>query len=289
MEQVKVSQKNIVAEDREIHSVPIDKIDQVENSRITYTAEDLSELMVSMRFRGLLSPIGIQRHKGDRYEVVFGNRRLTAARKLGWTHIDAVIVTTKDREEMLIVNAVENMQRVDVPFAEQGRIFFALEKKGLSRKEIAARIGISHAKVESVMNTYRKIPEKFRPLIARGQPGLRVRGGKVPATTASLAVSLTSRYKLKKNDVEKVMTYAQKDGVTGTHIHRIAGLVKAGETLDSAIKKVNQTRIVTVSFAIPIEKAASLEKEHGDTIHNIIYDTVRRERWLGVVHAKRAD
>lgn len=272
--------------ERRILSVPIEKIDQVENARITYGSEDLSELMVSMRFRGLLSPIGVQPHKGDRFEVVFGNRRLTAARKLGWTHIDAVLATTKDRQEMLIVNAVENMQRVDVPFAEQGRIFFALEKQGLSRKEIAARIGISHAKVTSIMNTYGKIPERFRPLVAKGQPGARIRGGKLPATTASLAVGLSSRYKLKKNDLEKVMTYAQKDGVTGVHIHRIAGLVKAGESLSSAIKMVDKTRIVTVALAIPAEKIKSLESEHKQPIHDIIYSTLRKERWLGVVHGR---
>jgi ParB/RepB/Spo0J family partition protein len=66
----------------EYKEIELQKIFQKENSRSQYRNEDLQELMASMSQDGLLHPIGVAKN-GDKFEVLFGNRRYMAAKKLG--------------------------------------------------------------------------------------------------------------------------------------------------------------------------------------------------------------
>lgn len=275
-----------MSEERKIHSLEIESIKQVENARITYGEEEMAELMVSMKARGLLSPIGVRKKNGQ-FEIVFGNRRLTAARKLGWKNIDAVLVETKSDEDMLLINAVENMQRADVPFAEQGRIFFGLKKAGLSEKEIAARIGIPERRVKRVMDTYRLIPAAFRPQVIKGTPGMRIRGGKVPASTIGVVNDLRTRIRLSEKQTTDLVTLSMKDGITGLHVRKLGGLIKSGVPIGQAMKKISNTRIVTVQIAVPADHIKRLEKQHKARIHDLIYGELSKMKWLGAVQAEK--
>jgi ParB family transcriptional regulator, chromosome partitioning protein len=54
---------------------------------------DVSDLLTSFSTQGQLSPIRVRPHptKEKKYQVIFGSRRLVAARKLGWhEHRDAI-------------------------------------------------------------------------------------------------------------------------------------------------------------------------------------------------------
>jgi len=69
----------------------------------------LDELASSIDDKGLLHPI-VVRTKNERFEVVAGNRRLEACKRLGWPKI-ACHVTELDAKESFEVGLVENLQR----------------------------------------------------------------------------------------------------------------------------------------------------------------------------------
>lgn len=276
--------------DRKIFQLKIADIKQLENARITYTKTEMAELMVSMKQRGLLSPIGVRELKNGKWEVVFGNRRLMAAKKLGWEFIECMEVSdVESNEDMLIVNAVENMQREDVPFSEQGRIFHSLEKSGLSPHEIAARIGIDARKVKNVLRVYNELPKSMRPMVSQGRAGMQIKGGKVPSTTAGVAMSIGARLKLPKAQVNQLIELGARDGFTGQHMRNLAALVRQGYSYEKAKKLVEKTRVITVSVAIKEEKIAELEKKFKMTIHELIYEALKAEDWLGVITAAGSD
>ncbi len=125
-----------------IKTIDLDLIDQNENSRVVYKRGDLAELMLSMKEAGLLQPVGVKK-TGDRYEAVFGNRRIMAAKKLGWTEIQAHIVDAKTDNDRDILNLIENIKRKNTTLAEDGRVFSNLLHRGLTIKEICARVGIT--------------------------------------------------------------------------------------------------------------------------------------------------
>lgn len=69
----------------------------------------LGELMASIEERGLLHPI-VVRPLEDGFEVVAGNRRIEACKRLGWRRIPCHIIEMEDREAYE-VSLIENVQR----------------------------------------------------------------------------------------------------------------------------------------------------------------------------------
>ena len=69
---------------------------------------DLTTLMESLDKIGQLNPIILN----SRMELIAGYRRLTAAKKLGWTKINATIIEIHDTDEMLAIDMDKNVHRL---------------------------------------------------------------------------------------------------------------------------------------------------------------------------------
>ncbi|GHU75407.1 hypothetical protein AGMMS49992_19330 [Clostridia bacterium] len=74
---------------------------------------DLSELTESMREGGLVNPICVMIREDDSRLLLCGERRLRAARELGWEHIDAIVYDAMDAEEAIKLEFRENLGRKD--------------------------------------------------------------------------------------------------------------------------------------------------------------------------------
>lgn len=85
--------------------IPVEKI--VVRRRIRRDLGDVEGLMDSLRRHGQLSAILINRG----YELVAGFRRLEAARRLGWTTINADFVDATSTADSLELEIEENVQR----------------------------------------------------------------------------------------------------------------------------------------------------------------------------------
>lgn len=272
---------------RSVLSIPLDSIVQIENSRELYDREEMAELMTSMRTSGLLAPIGV-RAKGSKWEVVYGNRRFISAKKLGWKTIEALVLENlEEQEDMLLTNAMENMQRCDVPPAEQGRIFAGLVKQqGLTSAEIAARVGISKQKVDSAIRLYQHVPPSMRKNITAGNTGATVKGH-LSKAAANAVTGMIAAHGMNKAQAQEVFEACAKEGLPVERVRQAAALVRGGYTPKEAIKEAINTRVVTVSVPIPIDHVKRLQDEHGQKIHEIIYDFLAAERWLKVVRAPK--
>ena len=102
--------------------VRIDSI--VIKKRVRKNLRDLESLMESMRKFGQLSPIIVNRHN----ELLAGERRLTAAGKLGWSVIDAVVIDRDEDIDMLEIELEENISRNDLTSEEIADGYDRLEK-----------------------------------------------------------------------------------------------------------------------------------------------------------------
>ncbi|OYD14633.1 hypothetical protein CH333_07555 [candidate division WOR-3 bacterium JGI_Cruoil_03_44_89] len=145
------------------------EIDRIENNpyQPRKRVESLDELVSSIKENGVLEPI-IVRTKGDGYEVICGERRLSAAKQLGLKYIPAVVRKASDRE-MLELALIENLQREDLNPLEAAEAYTILIKKfGLSHQEIAKRVGKERT---TVTNTLRllTIEEEIKDLIWSGK------------------------------------------------------------------------------------------------------------------------
>lgn len=102
-------------EDIEIHKI------KASPNLLRPRTEDLEDLILSVRERGLLQPI-IVRLKDEYFEIVAGNRRYTACKTLGWRKIICHVVELSDMESFEI-SLVENVQRKTLTPLEEGNAY----------------------------------------------------------------------------------------------------------------------------------------------------------------------
>ncbi len=92
--------------------------------RVRDSMGDLEPLMDSLRLYGLLNPITLN----SKYELIAGERRLEAAKAIGWTSINAIIVDNITPETQLEMEIEENNQRKEFTNEELLKGYKRLEK-----------------------------------------------------------------------------------------------------------------------------------------------------------------
>ncbi len=123
---------------------------------------DLSELAESIREKGIIEPL-IVRRKGEKYEIISGERRYRAALMVGLTQLPCIEMEVDDREAMEIA-LIENIQRKDLtPFeiAEGYRALVTLY--GYTHQELARRIGKARSTVTEMIEIA-NIPPRIKNL-----------------------------------------------------------------------------------------------------------------------------
>jgi ParB family chromosome partitioning protein len=123
---------------------------------------DLSELIASIREKGVLEPI-LVRSVGGRFQIIAGERRYRAAIEAGLGELPCVIRETSDAE-MMELALVENLQRKDLtPFEEADGLRVLAQRYGYTHEEMAEKLGKSRSSItESLSLT--AMPEEIRQL-----------------------------------------------------------------------------------------------------------------------------
>src|SRR5258705_13631263 len=77
---------------------------------------DLSEMVASIKEKGVLEPILVRAIEGGRFEIIAGERRYQASKLAGLRHVTA-IDDEVDNRGMLEISLIEKLQRQDLtPF-----------------------------------------------------------------------------------------------------------------------------------------------------------------------------
>ncbi len=103
-----------------------DRLRSVDEAAVDHIAE-------SMEQRGQIYPIQIRTIEPGRFRLIAGAHRIAAARKLGWTHIEAFLVDDLEEEEARLLEVDENLCRAELSPVDKAH-FFA------TRKEIYQRL-----------------------------------------------------------------------------------------------------------------------------------------------------
>jgi ParB family transcriptional regulator, chromosome partitioning protein len=113
--------------------------------------EDLDEFVESVRQYGILQPILIRQIAPDEYELIAGERRVSAAHRAGLTSIPAIICDVTDQESAEIA-LIENLQREDLSPVEMARAFRALmDDFKLTQQELSKRVGKSQSTISELV------------------------------------------------------------------------------------------------------------------------------------------
>jgi ParB family chromosome partitioning protein len=149
------------AEGPRIRMVPIDKIDP-NPQQARSELGDINELMASIKQKGILEPI-IVRPRHGRYEIIAGERRFIACKRLGLKEMPCIEKNVEDNEAMEIA-LIENLQRKDLdPFEEADGLQALAAMYGYSHQDIAKKIGKARSTITESINLS-KIPQEIRKL-----------------------------------------------------------------------------------------------------------------------------
>jgi ParB family chromosome partitioning protein len=115
-----------------------------------FDEETLGALADSIREVGMLQPV-LVRPAGDGYELIAGERRWRAARRLGLQTVPALVRETDDNTALEHA-LVENLQREELnPLEEAAAYQQLIEDFGLTHEQVAARVGRSRASVSNML------------------------------------------------------------------------------------------------------------------------------------------
>ena len=124
--------------------------------------DDLTELVASIREKGVLEPLIVRRF-GDGYQIVAGERRWRACKEIGLSVVPCIEKNVDDRE-MLEIALIENLQRKDLtPFEEAEGLHALAEKFQYTHAQIAQVIGKSRTSVTETL-ALNQIPQEVREI-----------------------------------------------------------------------------------------------------------------------------
>lgn len=173
--------------------------------RKTFDEDKLAELADSIRQNGVLQPILVRR-KGQKYEIVAGERRYQASKLAGLKEIPAVVREIDD-DKVFQLALIENLQRSDLSPIEEAKGYKQLlTSRSLTQEELAKILSKSRS---AIANTLRlmDLPVEVQHMM---EQGLLTAGH----ARAILAVpSEEGRTKLAKKVVTESLTVRQTENL----------------------------------------------------------------------------
>lgn len=149
-------------------SLPIASIvTNPDQPRKSFDETQLSELSDSIKQNGVLQPI-LVRKKGDKYEIVAGERRYQASKLAGLKEIPAIVREIDDAEVFQLA-LIENLQRSDLTPIEEAKGYRQLlDTKGLTQEGLARILSKSRS---AIANTLRlmDLPQEVQDMMEEGQ------------------------------------------------------------------------------------------------------------------------
>lgn len=138
--------------------------------RRSFDPAEMEELMQSIDEHGILQPLVVRRVAPDQFELIAGERRLRAAKQLGWEKVPCVVkVEVSGSGKGLVYALIENLQREDLNPMEEALAYERLNKEfGMTHEEIGKAMGSSRVRVTNAMRVL-QLPVEIQRGLQEGQ------------------------------------------------------------------------------------------------------------------------
>lgn len=126
--------------------------------RQNFDEESLEDLAASIKELGVLQPLLVRRVEDGGYELIAGERRLRAARRVGLASVP-VVVRSADDHAALEQALVENLHRQDLnPLEEAAAYQRLIEEFEYTQEQVAQRVGRSRSAVANLLRLFQLTP-----------------------------------------------------------------------------------------------------------------------------------
>lgn len=146
------TEDNVVLRDLDrVLKISPEKIDvNPQQPRTSFEINSLNDLAESIRQHGIIQPLIVTR-KGERYELIAGERRLRSAKLVGLKEVPVIIREEKEQKKLEIA-LIENLQREDLSPLETARAYQRLiEEFNITQEEAAKKVGKARSSVANAL------------------------------------------------------------------------------------------------------------------------------------------
>jgi ParB family chromosome partitioning protein len=152
----------------EPYEVEIDLIDAGSMQPRTYfDPVSLAGLADSIKTHGVVQPLLVRR-RGERYELIAGERRWRAAKMAGLSRVPIVVKEVPDHD-LLEIALIENIQREDLNPIEEAQAYRNLiDTVGLTQDALATRLGRDRSYITNYLRLLR-LPDDIQQLVTEGK------------------------------------------------------------------------------------------------------------------------
>ncbi len=142
----------------------LDQLDPTDvQPRKIFNENKLNELAASIKTNGVIQPI-VARRKGERFQIIAGERRWRAAQLAGLHKVPCIIKDIPE-ENVLEMSLIENIQREDLnPIEEAIAYKNLLEKLDVTQEEVARRVGKDRSSITNALRLL-KLPVEVQRLV----------------------------------------------------------------------------------------------------------------------------
>ena len=149
-------------ENEEIKKIPINHI--IPNRyqpRTVFDDEKIEELARTIHIHGVIQPIVVREFDQDKFEIIAGERRWRAMKKLEWEEVPAIVKNLSDSETASVA-LIENLQREELSPIEEAMAYGKLlEIHNLTQEALAQRLGKGQSTVANKLRLL-KLPQEVQ-------------------------------------------------------------------------------------------------------------------------------
>jgi ParB family chromosome partitioning protein len=239
--------------------IPIDAIDPNPlQPRNVFQPERLIELSQSIQANGVIQPLVVLR-KGDRYQLVAGERRWRASKLAGLSEVPVVVQDFAD-ERLLEIALIENIQREDLNPIEVAQAFDRLGRElKLSHEEIGRRTGKDRTTVSNMLRLL-KLPADVQRLLAEHRLSMGHARAILGLPTPEMQLDLAERTSSQGLSVRQVERTVQN--MTTTREPKAAEDIKQDPNVKAAVRELEHSLGTRVRIVEKTDERGRIEIEY---------------------------
>ncbi len=130
----------------------------------------IDDLATSIQEHGLISPVTVVARSDGYYDLIAGQRRFLACKKIGMATISAIIRDDLDTTDATVISLVENVHRADMSPIDKARAFEKIHSRYGEFKRVAQETGVSVSTVRRYMSLLDLAPSIQEGLSTSGGP-----------------------------------------------------------------------------------------------------------------------
>ena len=140
-------------------AIPIKKIaTNPYQPRSNFSEENIGELAESIKNLGIVQPITVRNIDNDKFQLIAGERRLRASKKIGLKTIPSFIKNSNE-EEILEIALVENIQRKDLdPIEIALSVKRLIDELSLTQEQLSKKLGKKRSTISNYIRLLRLDP-----------------------------------------------------------------------------------------------------------------------------------